>query len=1387
MLIFGPISLTPKRVILPYDINNIANQKVQFTAKGGDGAFIFSTANTNVLSISQSGMAESHFERVKNQESSTILVKASLARNIHVFKEAEVLFYPPVKLEIVGYSEAALNDYIDLHIGIYAQPNGVDYLPFTSCQNVQIDIEFSTQIFTISSMDFDIEKVENACRVIRLKGVHTGTSQVTVSYHHGDEKLKDDAQLVIYEPLITINPESNVLVLPIGSSRNVIYQHGPRKIFNMGSELMRTLQYSSDIASVKEINGDFQEQRFGYEVLCRKVGDTKVHLEIFNVINQKNFMKKSAIVETIVHCVKPRFINLLSLDKLKSSCPIDSKTLLHVRSLQDLLEIDIEILDQQKRKLQNISSLFIDLTFSQPSGNDRNKIQFIRENENDEIDGVPIPKRSFIRTSISDITTSHKIKAVVTNYEDSILRRLQINPESPVFGITKAGSTSKELVTPLIENELDLFSFDSSPLPVSSLSVFLSKSQVRLKLRQGSGYYDLKVKDSSILEVKFDKTSSELVIIPKKVGETVVEINDKCLKTETAKLFVSVVTIGRIELLSSDRVEKSKKIEAIARFFDTNDELIDFDYNNIEIYDISEQIVNEKILKVSMDRQFDGLGLGEVKYIITGNELGETKVTVWSGGKSVSSSPANIQVFSPLKLLPRNATIFVGSSLEISYRGGPYRGEDGAASIVYSVGNSEILGIDGNIVEGLKLGKTRVVGKCIGSDPKDGSQIVFSEDHIYVTVIPLSKISIRSPLKKIKAGNIMPLTLWAEDVSPMVLGTLKGLRIRWENDSPDVVELTDVFENLGVIYHESDAIAMRLRGLKQGRAKISVTVSYSSSSKLKSSIEVVVFKSLELDSPKRIVHDPIIIPPKTNIQLKVNLDQTVFEVNDADFGRNPVLNVTQDGNVQTFDSLGTGLVVATCMNDGQKLDIPIEVKQIHYIMASVNGNVKLREIQSNLPKNLNFPISISVHDNLGNKFSHNIEDDIKWNLSKKRSSTEIHIAGNSTLNVELLREGTDVLAVSLKDSTGMKFQEDFVKFAIQDDVGVFSKNIQATLGDFICFESPLSNNFNWESQNSDIIHFQGSVGHVLGTPSNGGSQKVIVKHGTDSGFFMRYEVSLHQPDRIQFEKRFDIFNGQLYRGYFSISNHYQSNFNKQKALITNNITSCGSLKDDYSIDFVTCQLSSNEGVSRLFATKVVFEGSTGSYACEIHALTTLDEITSLSRSKTISFQLEAQLNSGIYDKIDLKLTPAVQIFPLSFNFEKLHQQELVITGMENILQKIELNTSHPDNLVIIPLPKTSSGKLNYKLRLNDPSTVDSELFISVTSLLTHQKVVIPILPESHTEKLVSDEKSWIVDIMSNLGKIIAITVLVLTTVALFLMCQRNQDLDASGGEFIMQL
>lgn len=613
MLIYSRITLLPRLVVLPYNPNKPDRQKVQFTATGGDKNYVWFSSNTQLLQITQQGLAESKLDRVhESQEFENCSVKVALARNPKIFETAKVLFMPPIKLEIVAYNfETAVGDYVNVFVALYAYYNST-FVPFTSCENLSFELDFSDQrIFTVERHESD-ESVRHSCRLIKLKGNHAGSTNLKVSYSFADRVLKDEVILNAFDPLTIFNPQSNEIVLPVGSSRIAMYQNGPQKIYNVAADLVKNVKNDKILTDIQEITTDYSNNRLVYNVLCKKIGESELKLEVYNILNRKNYIKYKSEFTTKIYCVKPRFINLFTNDKLKSSCPIETKnSLMLVNSGKDSLDIEIEVLDIDNKKLDNISSLVIDWQFTQANGILNHNIAYNQETEMDDIDGFAIPKRDFLKTSIPDNNVNHKIKATVKQYDLSILNKFSIIPESPQFGIQKTPGSSFE--TPLIENELNFLSFDSSLLPISSVSIFLAPNVKEIiKTGHGSGYYDIKVIDPAILDVEFQKQTSELVLKPKSIGNTKVRITDRCLKTDSTVLDVSVVSIGRIELLSPDLVEKSRSREAIVRLYDSNNLLMEIDLNNLEIYELSEDIKNGRILQMKLDHQLN-LGKGEIR------------------------------------------------------------------------------------------------------------------------------------------------------------------------------------------------------------------------------------------------------------------------------------------------------------------------------------------------------------------------------------------------------------------------------------------------------------------------------------------------------------------------------------------------------------------------------------------------------------------------------------------------------------------------------------------------------------------------------------------------------------------------------------------------------
>lgn len=126
-----------------------------------------------------------------------------------------------------------------------------------------------------------------------------------------------------------------------------------------------------------------------------------------------------------------------------------------------------------------------------------------------------------------------------------------------------------------------------------------------------------------------------------------------------------------------------------------------------------------------------------------------------------------------------------------------------------------------------------------------------------------------------------------------------------------MIELKDVFEELGVRYSESNALSIRVRALSPGVAKLHVVVLSASGHRYTSTVEVTVFKILELESPKRITYDSIIIPPKSSIQLKANINDVRFEL---DYDAESSVKVSRDGMVRSAEALGRSLVIVSTIS-----------------------------------------------------------------------------------------------------------------------------------------------------------------------------------------------------------------------------------------------------------------------------------------------------------------------------------------------------------------------------------------------------------------------------------------------------------------------------------------
>lgn len=566
--VFEQLELNPRIVFLPYDPNHLRRQKIQYKANGGDGLYTWSSLNGNLIAITQNGLAEtrtgnqisSDFDRSDKSPTDFTQIKVALQRNPKISKMADIFFLPPIKLEIVRYNfETTLKDFIFLHVALYAEHDG-QLVTLTSCNNLHFEYDMSEEIFhKVDNIELGKEQELHpaACHLVTLQSHGLGSSHFKISYTIFDRTLKAEVNLMVFEKLDILNPVSNEVVLPIGASRNLIYQNGPQKVFNIDAELVKNIRIDETIATVVPIVNAYSSEKHLLNVLCRKVGSTVLAFEIYNTLAAAaadNHVPYVSAFQTHIDCVKPRFINLYTTEKLRAGCPLKVKnSLMHVKQNDNLIDITIEVLDAQNRRLQNLSSLVLSWKFLQSDDNQQHHdIAYQRKNEVETLAGVEIPKRDFITTALPEIQSAFKIKASVDNYDSAILYAESIYAEQPEFGIPYGGGGSGgdgKLHKPVIENELDFLAVNSTLLPFSRISIFLAPNhEERVQLIQGSGFYELKISEPNILNARIDNDLRQIVIEPLRIGQIDIDIVDRCLQTDPSRLTVSIVSIGRIEV-----------------------------------------------------------------------------------------------------------------------------------------------------------------------------------------------------------------------------------------------------------------------------------------------------------------------------------------------------------------------------------------------------------------------------------------------------------------------------------------------------------------------------------------------------------------------------------------------------------------------------------------------------------------------------------------------------------------------------------------------------------------------------------------------------------------------------------------------------------------------
>ena len=143
----------------------------------------------------------------------------------------------------------------------------------------------------------------------------------------------------------------------------------------------------------------------------------------------------------------------------------------------------------------------------------------------------------------------------------------------------------------------------------------------------------------------------------------------------------------------------------------------------VHLFDTNNQPIGASILPFIKLQPVLGSSVVSVKevegleHMVHGAALGETTIAFTTA--AVRSPVVNVQVFAPLKLSPQNVTLVLGATLQVVTSGGPQPD----AVVEYSLADGKVATCTSNgIVEGIRLGHSKLVARAVGMDRATGKQ-----------------------------------------------------------------------------------------------------------------------------------------------------------------------------------------------------------------------------------------------------------------------------------------------------------------------------------------------------------------------------------------------------------------------------------------------------------------------------------------------------------------------------------------------------------------------------------------------------------------------------------------------------------------------------------------
>ncbi|KAM9856209.1 nuclear pore membrane glycoprotein 210 [Aulostomus maculatus] len=1324
--IYNPIVLNPSILTFPWQ-PKVGAYQYTIKATGGSGNFSWSSSNTAVATVTVKGVMTTV------SDIGVSVVNAHDLRNPLHFGQMKVYVVEPVAMDFAPCQvEARVGLVLDLPLRIFGllEEEEKKRVMLSDCSHFDLQVEEESH-GVFQQLQGRLAPCQGHCSGVRAKAVAPGYTTLSVSYTHGNVHLSAKITIAAYLPVRAVDPVS-VAVVTLGSSKDMLFEGGPRPWVLEPSKFFFNLT-AEDEASVSLTLTSPPSHNYNQHwvrTTCRALGEQALEVTVGNKASVTNPYPavEPALVKFV--CAPPSRLTLVPVytsPQLDLTCSLlqQNKQVVPVSNYRNPI-LDVAAFDQQGRKFDNFSSLNmlwestkVSLASVEPTIPMELQL-FEEENKQMKLHG----RQTILvhhQTGIAAITVT------AVGYQVSHLTAAKVpNPYDPLTPVSAA---------------LELMLVEDVKVSPDAVTIYNHPDvRANLALREGSGHFFVNTSVKAIADVIYQEAQGTAQVAPIYPGVVKVMVHDLCLAFPApAEATVHISDILEVYVRVVDKVEIGKAVRAYVRVLDDNKKPFPtsyFHFMNLKLKAAS-AIVSLKLLPESTESD-------TAVFSVKGVSIGQTTlsaVVVDKNGKKIASSPQQIEVFPPFKLIPRKMTLLIGAMMQITSEGGPQR----QSNILFSISNKEIAFVNSmGHVRGITIGNVTVTGLVQAVDAETGKLVVVSQDQVDVEVVSLMAIRIRAPVTRIKTGAQMPVYVMGvtNSQTPFSFGNaVPGLTFHWSTTKRDILDVQSRHTEANVELQPEHNFGMKATGRTRGRTGLKVVLRvtdptagqlFGNLRELKDEIQIQVYDKLHMLNPE-VEAGEILLAPNSALKLQTNRDGVgaiSYRMLLPD-DQVVIAQVDDKGLLSSGSLTGISSLLITSQESfgvNQTLILAVKVVPVSYVCFSSSPLLytSTRDKLKAFPLGIVLTFTVHFHASTGEVL---LSSNTHLTFSTNRDDL-VQVGsgpGNHTLTVRTVNVGLTLLAVWDSDDTGVA---DYISLPVEH--AIYPHEAQRlVVGDVTCFTAQFTSqegvHGTWSSSANGVLQVDPKSGAAVARDS--GTATVYYEI---PGVLKTYrEVVVEAATRTTaVAQATPIRNGQETKVLLTTR---ERGTNLIGTCSSAQIEAISQLQPETSI---SCHLSfTSDAVdfpaNDVFKTHSSFDSSIGLYTCSMTLQPATDQQTRvLSMSMTnllVKAGLEGSSFSGEQVSARLPIEPGLYSDQTELLLSNLHPSaELTVFSPSTALSDIEVVSTSP--VIAIHEKEVNQGfphSLKYTVRAVDSLAATSAL-ISISSASSGQSLTIPV-------------------------------------------------------------